>query len=80
MGALWETTVRPPLWVSVGKPVAERGRGPSVCLCSQEPRSPAVSFQHLTLRKLDVLVTVEVLKEIVAVHILKGDFGIESLN
>ena len=52
-----------------------------VCVCRQEPLSPAVSFQYSLLRKLNVIVTLEMVKEIVSimpVYILKGEFGAES--
>lgn len=51
-----------------------------MCVCRQEPLSPAVSFQYSLLRKLNVIVTLEMLKEIVSVmpvYILKGEFGVE---
>lgn len=76
--ALWETLEESPRWASIGNQGADKGKGPS-CACSREPLSLTMSFQHLILEKLNVLITVEMHKEMVsimALHMLRGEFRV----
>lgn len=78
---LSETAGQLPVWASRGNHGADKARGSSVCLCRQEPLSPAASFYTL-LRRLNVLVTVRCLKKLslVVVHTWKGEFGADIHN
>lgn len=79
--ALWETTGKLPIHASLGNRGADRSKGLSVCL----PRGGPILLQcpfSILLRKLNVVVTKEeMLNEtvsILAVHMSKAEFGVES--